>query len=247
MPINVYPAIDLRGGKVVRLRYGDPAQQTVFDDDPEAAARRWAQAGAGWLHVVNLDGAIDGGGPAAEANAALLPRLASLGPRGQFGGGIRTLADIERLIQRGASRVILGSVAVERPELVMEAVDRFGPSAIVIGLDARDGKVRTRGWQDDSGVAAVELGIRMRERGVEYALYTDIGRDGVMAGVNVGSTADLARRTGLRVIASGGVAGLADLRALKARAGDGIEGVVIGRALYEGTIDLSEALKEAEG
>lgn len=242
--MNIYPAIDLRGGKVVRLQYGDPSRQTVFDDDPVGVARRWAKAGARWLHVVNLDGAIDGGGPAAEANVGLLASLVSIGPRVQFGGGVRAFESVDRLIRGGVARVVLGSAGVENPGLVAEAIDRFGPDRIVVGLDARDGRVRTRGWQDDSGIDAIELGRRMRALRVERALYTDIGRDGVMTGVNVDATAELARQTGLRVIASGGVASLDDLRQLKARAVEGIEGVVIGRALYEGRIDLREAIEE---
>lgn len=246
--MELYPAIDLRHGKVVRLRQGDPTRQTEFDDDPLAAARRWTDAGARWLHVVNLDGAIDYGGPAAEANVRLLPALVGLGPRVQFGGGVRSLADMEHVVRMGVSRVVLGSVAVEQPEIVAEAIQWFSASMVVVGLDARDGQVRTRGWQQDGGLTAVDLGRRMRERGVELGLYTDIARDGEGAGLDVDGVVFLAHETGLRIIASGGVNGLEDVRRLAAatRTESGVDGVVIGRALYEGTLDLRQALAEVE-
>lgn len=235
----IYPAIDLRGSKVVRLKYGDPNQQTIFDDDPIAVAQHWAEAGARWLHVVNLDGAF---GDETGANRELLTSLASLGPQVQFGGGLRTLAEVERALSLGVARVVLGTLAIERPDVLRQAVERFGPERIAAGLDARSGQVKTRGWQTDSGLDLFEAGRRVRALGVEIAIHTDIARDGDLSGVNAEASAMLARATGLRVIASGGVSSLPDLRRLRGAAG--IDGVIIGRALYTGAIDLKSALEE---
>ena len=234
---EVYPAIDVRKGKVVRLQEGDPLRQTVFDADPVAVASRWASQGARWLHVVNLDGAFG------ESNAMLelLPTLCRVGPHIQLGGGIRSLADVEAALNAGAARVILGTVAVERPELVREAVARFGTEAIAVGIDARGGRVRTRGWQADGGLTAIDLGRQMKAMGVEIVIHTDIAQDGLLSGVNAPASTELAQATGLRVIASGGVAGLEDIQRVR-RAG--LAGVIIGRALYEGKISLKEALAD---
>ena len=234
---EVYPAIDIRKGKVVRLQEGDPLRQTVFDADPVAVADRWAGQGARWLHVVNLDGAFG------ESNAMqeLLPALCRVGPPIQLGGGIRSLADVEAALNASAARVILGTAAVERPELVREAVVRFGAQAIAVGIDARGGHVRTRGWQADGGLAAIDLGRQIKAMGVEIVIHTDIAQDGLLSGVNAQASAELAQATGLRVIASGGVAGLEDIQRVR-RAG--LAGVIIGRALYEGRITLKEALAD---
>ena len=234
---EVYPAIDIRKGKVVRLQEGDPLRQTVFDADPVAVADRWAGQGARWLHVVNLDGAFG------ESNAMqeLLPALCRVGPPIQLGGGIRSLADVEAALNASAARVILGTAAVERPELVREAVVRFGAQAIAVGIDARGGHVRTRGWQVDGGLAAIDLGRQIKAMGVEIVIHTDIAQDGLLSGVNAQASAELAQATGLRVIASGGVAGLEDIQRVR-RAG--LAGVIIGRALYEGQISLKEALAD---
>jgi len=234
---EVYPAIDIRKGKVVRLQEGDPLRQTVFDADPVAVADRWAGQGARWLHVVNLDGAFG------ESNAMqeLLPALCRVGPPIQLGGGIRSLADVEAALNASAARVILGTAAVERPELVREAVVRFGAQAIAVGIDARGGHVRTRGWQADGGLAAIDLGRQIKAMGVEIVIHTDIAQDGLLSGVNAQASAELAQATGLWVIASGGVAGLEDIQRVR-RAG--LAGVIIGRALYEGQISLKEALAD---
>jgi phosphoribosylformimino-5-aminoimidazole carboxamide ribotide isomerase len=242
-PFTIYPAIDLRAGHVVRLKLGDPNQQTVFDQEPQRAAERWAAAGAHWLHIVNLDGAFAEGG---AANWQALPRLATVGPRLQFGGGIRSLDDVERALQAGAERVILGTVAVEKPELVEAAVARWGAERIVVALDARDGQVRTRGWQEGSGLSVEQLGRRVRQQGVTTVLHTDIGRDGVLSGVNARASAALAQATGLSVIASGGVASLDDIRRVLQVAEQGVSGVITGRALYEGKLDLAQALALVE-
>lgn len=236
---TVFPAIDLRQGRVVRLQHGDPQRQTIFSQDPLQVARRWARAGAQWLHVVNLDGAFSAGG---AQNLALLPRLAEVGPRLQFGGGIRSPQDVQRALDAGVSRVILGTVAVEAPDKVAQIVRHFGADYVLAALDAREGVVRTRGWQEDSGVRVEDLGQRMAECGVSTVIHTDIGRDGVMTGVNARASAALARTTGLRVIASGGVASLEDILRARDQVAAGVVGVITGRALYEGKVDLAKAI-----
>ncbi len=238
----IYPAIDLRGGKVVRLRHGDPGQQTTYHENPVAVARRWQNAGANWLHVVNLDGAL---GEEGVTNLDMLTRLALMGLRIQFGGGLRSLDDAARALEAGASRVILGTLAVQQPEQAKEAVRRFGGEAVVVALDAKDGKVATHGWQSPTPWTPAELGRDFAAMGVRYALFTDISRDGDLQGVNVEATARLAEETGLRVLASGGVASLEDIRALRA-AQPPLDGVVIGKALYAETFTLEEALAAAQ-
>lgn len=239
MTFTIYPAIDLRHGRVVRLQHGDPNRETTFSDDPVATGRRWVAAGAEWLHLVNLDGAFDEAG---AANWEVLPKLAQLGARVQFGGGVRTLDDVERVLAAGVERVILGSTAVENPALVGQAVARFGAAHVAVGIDARDGRVRTRGWRQETAVTPAALGRQMQAHGVQTAIYTDIGRDGVLAGVNAEATAALARATGLHVIASGGVASLEDISRCQALADQGIIGVITGRAIYDGRLDLPAAL-----
>jgi phosphoribosylformimino-5-aminoimidazole carboxamide ribotide isomerase len=252
----IYPAIDLRGGKVVRLRQGDPAAQTVFGEDPAEAARRWAGQGAAWLHVVNLDGALvpASGASTGEPNPGValnLQRLAEIRAAVelpiQFGGGIRSLEAVESALVAGATRVVLGTAAVREPEMVAEAVRRFGAERIVAGIDARGGQVAVAGWQEAAGVEALELARRMRTLGVIRAVYTDIARDGMLSGANVAATAALARESGLQLIASGGVTSLDDIRALAKHAADGVEGAIIGQALYSGAIELAEALRVARG
>lgn len=239
----VYPAIDMRGGRCVRLRQGDFAAETVFADDPADVARRWVSQGAEWLHVVNLDGALGEGG---AANAEALERILRLVETPvQFGGGVRSLEDVARLLGMGVARVILGTVAVRRPEIVGEAVARHGAERVAVGIDARDGRVTVQGWTEAAEVTAPDLALRMAALGVRHVIYTDVGRDGMLVGVNVEATAGLARASGLRVIASGGVASLDDLRALRAREDQGIAGVIIGMALYRGAIHLPEALAVA--
>ncbi len=240
MRFTIYPAIDLRNGRVVRLQYGDPNKQTIFSDDPAAMGRQWLAAGAEWLHVVNLDGAFDEAG---AANWAALPQLTRLGAQVQFGGGIRALADVARALEAGAARVILGTTAVENPALVAEAIAQFGAERIVVGIDARDGRVKTRGWLHDTAVTPAQLGQQMKESGVQTVIYTDISRDGVLTGVNAAATAQLAQATGLRVIASGGVAALDDITRCAALAGQGVVGVITGRAIYDGRLDLQTALQ----
>jgi phosphoribosylformimino-5-aminoimidazole carboxamide ribotide isomerase len=237
--MDIFPAIDLRQGRVVRLRHGDPNQQTVFSDDPTAVARQWAGAGTKWLHVVNLDGAFEET-TAAQANLDALRQITAVGPQVQFGGGLRSLADVARALELGVSRVILGTMAVERPDILQAALTQFGPERIVVGLDARDGKVAIRGWQEESGLEVTAVGQQMRQMGLTTALHTDIGRDGDLRGVNGPASSALAQATGLQVIASGGVSSLADVRALLSL--PGICGVIVGRALYEGRVTVAELL-----
>jgi phosphoribosylformimino-5-aminoimidazole carboxamide ribotide isomerase len=235
--MNIYPAIDLRRGQVVRLRYGDPNQLTTYSDNPIETARRWAEAGAQWIHVVNLDGAF-GDEAAAAINRALLQSLAAVGPQIQFGGGLRSLADIEAALSGGAARVVIGTLAIEQPDVLREAVEQFGADRVVAGLDAQRGRVKTRGWQSDGGGDPISIGRQFRSAGVNLVVHTDIGRDGDLAGVNETASAELARETGLQVIASGGVSSIEDVLPLNRVAG--IDGVIIGRALYSGAIDLQE-------
>jgi len=243
--VIVYPAIDMRGGRCVRLRQGDFAAETVFADDPADAARRWVDEGAAWLHVVNLDGALGEVG-ADSPNLAALERILRVVPAPvQFGGGVRSLEDVARLLGLGVARVILGTVAVRQPEVVAEAVAQHGAERVAVGIDARDGRVTVQGWTEAAETTAPELAARMAALGVRHAIYTDVGRDGMLVGVNVEGTVGLARASGLQVIASGGVASLDDVRALKAREDEGIAGVIIGMALYRGAIRLPEALAVA--
>jgi phosphoribosylformimino-5-aminoimidazole carboxamide ribotide isomerase len=256
MALIIFPAIDLRDGKVVRLRQGDPAARTVFSDDPVAAARRWQSAGAAWLHIVNLDGAldydtnawdggVDGAADHLPVNLRVLAAIRSATSIPiQFGGGVRTVRDAALALELGAARVILGTVALDHPEVVSAVLERFGAERVVVALDARAGKVSTHGWQVVSTVEVLDAARRMRSMGVLRALYTDVVRDGMLAGVNVAATAELARSSGLRVIASGGVAALADIRALAPYSSDGIEGVVVGQAIYTGVLDLAAAIAE---
>jgi len=237
----VYPAIDLRGGKVVRLKEGDPNRQTVFSDDPLATAQTWLEQGATWIHVVNLDGAFE----SANNNGRILELVAKLKVKVQFGGGLRQLSDLVLAMEQGASRLVLGTVAVQNPAIVAQAVERWGAEAVCVALDSRNGKIATHGWRETTELTPVELGKKMVMLGVKHALYTDVRRDGGLQGANVESTAQLARDTGLRVVASGGVQGVDDVSQLAATGM--VAGVVIGTALYEGRLTLQEALKAAGG
>jgi phosphoribosylformimino-5-aminoimidazole carboxamide ribotide isomerase len=236
MSFTIYPAIDLRGGKVVRLKEGDPARMTSYSDDPAETARKWLGMGAQWLHVVNLDGAF---GEGDNANRAALESILKLGARVQFGGGIRSMDAVADVLKLGVSRAILGTIAVEQPEIVRDALIRFDAERIAVGIDARDGLVRTRGWKDNSGVSAIDLALQMQTVGLGTVIFTDVSRDGLGSGLNIPSTRELAERSGLDVIASGGVHTIDDVRAAKDA---GLAGCIIGRALYDGTVDLKEAL-----
>lgn len=234
----LYPAIDLKGGQCVRLLKGDMRAVTVFNDDPAAQARSFEAAGFRWLHVVDLDGAVAG----AAGNASAVERiLASVAIPVQLGGGIRNRAQIEAWLVRGVSRVILGTVALRDPELVRSAC-RAHPGGIVVGIDARQGKVAVEGWTAASEMTAAELALRFEDVGAAAIVYTDIDRDGALAGINVEATAGLARRLSTPVIASGGLASLEDIRALLRHEREGVAGVVCGRALYDGRVEPKAAL-----
>jgi len=241
MSFIVYPAIDLRAGKVVRLKEGDPARMTAYSDDPAEIARRWLDSGATWLHVVNLDGAF---GERDSLNRLALHNILQVAKEFnadvQFGGGMRTLDGIEDVLRLGVSRTILGTIAIEQPDVITNAVQKFGTERIAAGIDARDGLVRVRGWQDDSGVSAVDLALQMRILGLHTIIFTDVGRDGLGSGLNITATRELAHVSGLDVIASGGVNTLEDIIAARDA---NLAGVIIGRALYERTIELKEALE----
>lgn len=241
----IFPAIDLKDGRCVRLVRGEMNAATVFNDDPGDQARRFLAAGARFLHVVDLNGAFEGRAANAHAVEAIVVEVIKAGAQVQLGGGIRTETDIARWLELGVTRVILGTKALRDPPFVVAACKRW-PGRIVVGIDARAGRVAVEGWAETSDVTATALAQRFRDAGVAAIVYTDIDRDGALQGVNVEATAALARACGLPVIASGGVASLDDLRAVAARAGDGIVGAITGRALYDGQIDLSEALRLAE-
>jgi phosphoribosylformimino-5-aminoimidazole carboxamide ribotide isomerase len=237
MSFTIYPAIDLRGGKVVRLKEGDPARMTSYSDDPFETAKRWLSMGVSWLHVVNLDGAF---GESDKANRAALESILKHGARVQFGGGMRSLDAMDAALSLGVSRVILGTITIEQPDVVADAVKRFGAERIAVGIDARDGLVRTRGWKDNSGVPALDLALQIRDAGVGTVIFTDVSRDGLGTGLNVPATRELSEHSGLDVIASGGVHTIDDVIAAKDA---GLAGCIIGRALYDGTIDLKDSLK----
>ena len=241
-PFTIFPAIDLRNGKVVRLKEGDPMRMTSYSDDPSEMARRWLSMGAQWLHVVNLDSAFgesDSGNQ--TALKSILATAQEFNVQVQFGGGLRSVSSIEQTLNLGVERAVLGTVAVEHPTIVEEALARFGAKRIAVGIDARDGIVRTRGWKEDGGTSANDLAIQMRDLGLVTVIYTDIRRDGLGSGLNIEATRALAEISGLNVIASGGVHTLDDvLAARKAK----LAGVIIGRAIYDGSLDLREALKE---
>jgi phosphoribosylformimino-5-aminoimidazole carboxamide ribotide isomerase len=239
----LYPAIDLKAGQCVRLLRGEMSAATVFNDDPAAQARRFVAAGCRFLHVVDLDGAFAGKPMNRDAVAAI---VAAAGVPVQLGGGIRDRATIEGWLGAGVARVILGTLALSDPALV-KAACRAYPGRIVLGIDARGGRVAVEGWAKASERQALDLALEFEDAGAAAIVYTDIERDGALAGVNVEATAALARKLTTGVIASGGVAGLDDLRRLKAHEAAGIAGVICGRALYDGRLDLAQALAVCEG
>ncbi|MDH7971436.1 1-(5-phosphoribosyl)-5-[(5-phosphoribosylamino)methylideneamino]imidazole-4-carboxamide isomerase [Sphingomonas sp. AR_OL41] len=241
MTLIVFPAIDLKGGQVVRLAEGDMARATVYGDDPPAQAMLFARAGAEYLHVVDLDGAFAGSSVNGEAVAAIVEQFPG---HVQLGGGIRNRESVERWFDLGVSRVVIGTAALENPDFVREVARDF-PGGIVVAVDARDGMVATRGWADISDVTVVDLARRFEDAGVASLLFTDVGRDGMLKGCNIDATVDLARAVDIPVIASGGVAGIGEIHILAIHASNGIEGVITGRALYDGRLDLATALAVA--
>lgn len=238
------PAIDLKDGHCVRLEQGDMKAATIFSENPAAMARRWLDAGARRLHLVDLNGAFAGKPVNEGAVKAILRELGDEIPV-QLGGGIRDLDTIERYLDDGISYVVIGTAAVKNPGFMKDACSAFG-GHIIVGLDAKDGKVATDGWSKLTGHEVVDLAKKFEDYGVEAVIYTDIGRDGMLTGINVDATVKLAQALSIPVIASGGLAGLADIEKLCAVEGEGIEGVICGRAIYNGALDFAKAQARAD-
>ena len=234
----IFPAIDLKGGQVVRLAEGDMDRATIYGDDPAAQAVLFAQSGAEFLHVVDLDGSFAG---RAENRSAVEAILEAFPGHVQLGGGIRNAEAVEGWFDLGVSRIVMGTAALKDPQFVRDMAKEY-PGGIVVAVDARDGMVATEGWAEVSDVAIIDMARRFEDAGVASLLFTDIGRDGMLTGCNIEATVDLARRTDLPVIASGGVKGLDDIHVLSLHAHEGIEGVITGRALYDGRLDLAAAI-----
>ncbi|MFD1020381.1 1-(5-phosphoribosyl)-5-[(5-phosphoribosylamino)methylideneamino]imidazole-4-carboxamide isomerase [Thalassobacillus hwangdonensis] len=240
MSFTLYPAIDMRGGKCVRLEQGDFAKETVYGDDPFEVAKGFVEAGASWIHMVDLDGAKQG----SKMNGAFVLRVANeLDCNVQIGGGIRSEEDVRYYLDNGVDRVILGSLAVRDLELTKQLIRTYG-NKIAIGLDARDGFVATEGWLEKSEVKAVDLGKELTAAGAETFIYTDIAKDGMLSGPNTKEIVRLAKETGADVIASGGIKDLDDIRTLKLYKDQGVAGTIIGKALYTNQFTLEDALKE---
>ena len=239
MKFTIYPAIDMRGGKCVRLLQGDYDKETVYGDSPFEMAKAFAAEGAEWIHMVDLDGARDG---RRVNDKFVIQASQELGVNIQIGGGIRSEEDINHYLDNGVNRVIIGSIAVSNPEFAEEMVRKYG-AKIAIGLDAKDGFVATHGWLNTSEVSAVELGKRFADAGAETFIFTDIATDGTLAGPNVEATRQLALETGKSVIASGGVSSLDDLAALRKLTDDGVSGAIVGKAIYEGRFSVKTALE----
>lgn len=242
--IQIFPAIDMRGGKCVRLFKGDYAQETIYGDSPFDMAKSFADAGATFIHMVDLDGAKDG----ERVHAKDVVRVAKELPmRVQIGGGIRTEEDVAFYLDQGVNRVIIGSLAIREPELVASFIEKYGAERIVIGLDVKDGMVATHGWLETSNQTAIEVGQYFASKGAKHFIFTDIATDGTLQGPNIEANEALARATGANIIVSGGMSSLADIQAVKEAAKTTtIAGVIIGKALYTGQFTLEEALKEAE-
>lgn len=234
----LFPAIDLKDGQCVRLQHGEMSSATIFNDDPGAQAAKFEAQGFGWLHIVDLDGAFAGRPVNGQAVDAI---LGAVKIPVQLGGGIRDLATIEMWLTKGVRRVILGTAALRKPDLVREACIKF-PGRIAVGIDARDGRVAVAGWAEQSNVMVAELARRFEDAGVAAIIFTDIGRDGALGGLNLEGTVALARATAIPVIASGGLASMADVEALLRPEHAVLEGAITGRALYDGRIDPAKAL-----
>lgn len=240
--MRIYPAIDIRGGKAVRLYKGDFAQETVFGE-PAEMAKKWEAAGGEFLHLVDLDGARAG----KSMNLDVVKEIiAAVNIPVELGGGIRTMENIDEVLAAGVQRVILGSVAAKNPALVKEACAKYD-DRVVVGIDAKDGIVAVDGWEVSGDVEVTVLAKEMAKAGVKTIIYTDISRDGTLEGVNVEATAQLARESGIKIVASGGVKSIDDVKALLPYEKEGIEGVIVGKSIYMGTLDLTEAVKVAKG
>ena len=235
-PFTIFPAIDLRAGKIVRLAQGDPSRQTTYSDDPRQQAEQFKTDGAEWLHVINLSGAFN---EDAQANLKALESILSVGLKIEFGGGIRDEETVRIPLEMGVERVFLGTAAIKNPKLVDWAIERYGPSRIAGDIGARDGQVMVKGWQEFTPLTVFEVGQCLRDQGVKWCVLTDVKRDGVGTGTDVSSAVELQEKTDLQVVASGGVSTLEDVRRVKKA---GLAGVIIGRALYEGKIQLKEVV-----
>jgi phosphoribosylformimino-5-aminoimidazole carboxamide ribotide isomerase len=233
---TIFPAIDLRNGKIVRLAQGDPSRQTTYGDDPRQQAEQFKADGATWIHVINLSGAF---GEDARANLEALAAILSVGLKVEFGGGIRDVETIRTPLEMGAERVFLGTVAVQNPALVDWAVAQYGPARIAADIGVRDGLVMVKGWQESTPLTMLQAGERFRRQGLEWCVLTDVRRDGVGSGISVAPAVELQNATGLKVVASGGVSSLDDVRRVREA---GLAGVIIGRAIYEGKIRLGDAV-----
>ena len=243
MSFTIYPAIDMRGGKCVRLLQGDYSKETVYGDSPFDMAKTFVDQGAEWIHMVDLDGA-KAGSPVNDRFVLQVAR--ELSAKVQVGGGIRTAADVEHYLSNGVDRVILGSAAIKDPSFVREMLAKHGGSRIAVGLDAKDGYVATEGWIETSTVKATVLGKELADAGAGTFIFTDIATDGMLSGPNVEATVELARVTGASVIASGGVSSVEDLLALRNFAGEGVSGSIVGKAIYTEKINLARALEEVK-
>lgn len=238
----IYPAIDLKDGQCVRLVQGRAEAKTVYSDDPGAVARQFMYTGAQFLHVVDLDGAFEG---VSRNSGAIAQIAASIDIPFQVGGGIRSFDDVRAHIENGARRVIIGTRALKDPDFITDLLDLYGPERIVLGIDAHDGMVAVEGWVRKTDMNAVEFGQQMRLLGVEYAVYTDIARDGALTGPNFEAIKEMGQKTGLKIIASGGVSSLDDVKRLKAMEKYGINGIIIGKALYDQRLELADAIRVA--
>lgn len=233
---TIFPAIDLRAGKIVRLAQGDPARQTIYGDDPRQQAERFKADGAEWIHVINLSGAFD---EDAAANLKALAAIIDVGLKVEFGGGIRDEETVRVPLEMGAERIFLGTAAILNPALVDWAVAQYGPARVAADIGVRDGAVMVKGWQESTPLTMLEAGMRFRRQGLTWCVLTNVRRDGVGSGVDVSSAVELQNDTGLQVVASGGVSTLEDVQTVREA---GLAGVIIGRALYEGKLTLQDAI-----
>ena len=253
--MQIYAAIDLKNGKCVRLRQGDPAAETIYGEDPAAIAETWETIGADWLHVVNLDGAFGNPAKAAKNVDALQSILDRVNVPVQFGGGLRSPEDVALALNMGVSRVVIGSMAADRPRQMVDILARFGAEQVALGLDVRDGKVATHGWRKLAETGPLDLVQVIQTAGLKHVIYTDISRDGMLSGINLDDSVALAEAGNaapnpaqrFKVIVSGGVASLADVEVVKAHEAKGLEGLIVGKALYTGAVDMADALAVARG
>ena len=250
--MQIFAAIDLKNGKCVRLKQGDPDAETIYVENPAAMAQTWESIGTDWLHVVNLDGAFGDSEKSAKNIDALQSILDRVNVPVQFGGGLRTPDDIEQALNMGVSRVIIGSMAADRPRQMLDILGQFGAEQVVLGLDVKNGKVATHGWRKLAETSAVDLVKVIQTAGLKHVIYTDISRDGMLSGINLESSVALAQAGNVpgqaerfKVIVSGGVASIEDVKQVKANEDNGLEGLIIGKALYAGTVDLAEAMRIA--